>query len=67
MAMQIHPNDHPGEAPDDFDFCPLVDNPRPDCYCHNLNSQNAFLATRFCHGNFRNCDVYQREVLGIRL
>lgn len=65
--MQRHPNGQPDKAHEEDVFCPLVDDPHPDCYCHNLNSQNAFMATSFCHGNFRNCDIYQREVLGYRL
>ena len=46
-----------------FRFCPLIDNPEPDCYCANLTSQKIPLALLFCQENYRECDIYQRVML----
>ena len=42
------------------EFCPVLNNPEPDCYCFSLDSQNITFALKYCHGNYLACDIYQR-------
>ena len=41
-------------------FCPVLNNPEPDCYCFNLDSQKITFALKYCQGNYLACDIYQR-------
>ena len=50
----------PDKMNGDHQLCPVLDNPEPDCYCLNLNSQAISLAVRFCIRNFRECPIYKR-------
>ncbi len=43
-------------------LCPVLDNPEPDCYCLDMTSRKIPYAVRFCLGDFRECDIYQRVV-----
>ena len=40
-------------------FCPLVSNPREECYCANLDSLNTAAAIRYCARDFKACEIYQ--------
>jgi hypothetical protein len=37
----------------------MVRQMRPDCYCHELNSQSIELAVRFCLGQYDRCNHYR--------
>lgn len=39
--------------------CPFVDEPRVDCYCFNMNSQNIPKAVKYCGCDFIKCEIYQ--------
>jgi len=41
-------------------FCLLLNDPEPDCYIFNLNSQTIPLAVKYCQGDYLACDIYQR-------
>lgn len=43
-------------------FCPLTDNPEPDCYINDLNSRNISFALQYCQGDFEACLIYQRVI-----
>ncbi len=40
-------------------LCPLLGEPRKDCYCTNMNSNKIPLALRFCGEEFEKCRIYQ--------
>jgi hypothetical protein len=41
-------------------FCPLLNDPEPDCYCFNMNSHTISLAVKYCQGDYLACDIYLR-------
>ena len=41
-------------------FCPVLNDPEPDCYCFNMDSQKIAFALRYCQGNYLACEIYQR-------
>ena len=43
-------------------LCPVLENLEPDCYCLDMTSQKIPNAVKYCLGNFRGCDIYQRVV-----
>jgi hypothetical protein len=43
--------------------CPLLDNPKPDCYCMDLNSMTIPKAVSFCLRDFRECPIYKRYMV----
>jgi hypothetical protein len=43
-------------------LCPVLENLEPDCYCLDMTSRKIPYAVRFCLGDFRKCDIYQRVV-----
>lgn len=40
-------------------ICPLVDEMRPKCFCHELTSQSIALAVRYCLGDYGQCEHYR--------
>ncbi len=40
--------------------CPLVLDPRPDCYCSILNSQSIEKMFHYCGSRFKSCSIYRR-------
>jgi len=42
--------------------CPYLNHPFADCYCSHMNSQMTEKAVKFCGGNFKECDVYQKHL-----
>jgi hypothetical protein len=41
-------------------LCPVLENLEPDCYCLDMTSRKIPNAVKFCLGDFRKCDIYQR-------
>lgn len=50
----------PGTDNGEIKFCPLLNNPEPDCYIFNLISLTIPLAVQYCQGDYLGCDIYQR-------
>ncbi len=41
-----------------FKVCPLVSNPRRDCYCLDMTSRNIEKVLRYCSGDYEQCLIY---------
>jgi hypothetical protein len=42
------------------EMCPVLDDPKPDCYCLNMTSMTILKAVQFCLRDFRQCPIYKR-------
>jgi len=42
------------------EYCPFVKDPHQECYCLDIDSSKVNLVTRFCSGNYEECDIYNR-------
>lgn len=51
--------DRPVQGNTASSLCPLVGNPRQDCYCLNMNSGKILFALTFCGGSYEKCRIYQ--------
>ena len=40
--------------------CPLTADPRPECYCYEMNSADISDMQRFCGRNHRRCRIYRK-------
>ncbi|MHC1743300.1 MAG: hypothetical protein AB9873_09755 [Syntrophobacteraceae bacterium] len=40
-------------------FCPLLQEDRPECFSHDLRSQNVEAALHYCTGIFEDCANYK--------
>lgn len=41
--------------------CPLVANPRPECFCSTLTSQTIIQVVHYCCDRFLECAVFLRQ------
>jgi hypothetical protein len=41
-------------------LCPFVNEPRKECHCYDLRSQNIMEAIVYCGGTYGNCEIYRR-------
>jgi hypothetical protein len=51
-----------GEDPPGQRFCPLINHPEPECFIEDLNSESIAFALQYCHGNFKECPIYQKFI-----
>jgi len=42
--------------------CPLAADPRPECYCYEMNSADIPDMQRFCGRNHRQCRIYRENL-----
>lgn len=47
--------------PTKFQVCPLVDNPRHDCYCLAMTRHNIEKMVRYCSGDYEQCAIYRKS------
>lgn len=43
-------------------LCPFIENPHEDCYILTLDSLKVEAAVYYCGKNFKECDIYKRQV-----
>ena len=55
MCVEISPADM---DPTKVKLCPLVNNPRRDCYCLDMTSRNIEKVVRYCSGDYEQCAIY---------
>jgi hypothetical protein len=55
MCVEFAPADM---DPTKFKVCPLVNNPRRDCYCLDMTSRNIEKVVRYCSGDYEQCAIY---------
>ncbi len=60
MRKELFPADM---DPNKVKLCPLVNNPRRDCYCLDMTSRNIEKVVRFCSGDYEQCTIYSKSRL----
>jgi hypothetical protein len=43
-------------------ICPFVTEPRPGCFCLDMNSRNIELVIRYCSGDYEECSIYREQI-----
>jgi hypothetical protein len=43
-------------------ICPYVTEPRPGCFCLDMNSRNIELVIRYCSGDYEECSIYREQI-----